>query len=160
MYLCTAFFTWVLIAKLAFIGEKIDFFGVSHLFQMYLQKPILEYLSYRSQPPPPRPPTFLPCHLPPCFTGFLMSPQSEIETTDRSAPSKMTCNSANGDPNSDSTSDIRGTMPRSTFLLSNFPIGKLDWRNVLLGIGGLYGAAGSLAPLSHQPSGLPSRHRM
>ncbi|KAJ9705808.1 hypothetical protein PVL29_003761 [Vitis rotundifolia] len=33
----------------------------------------------------------------------------------------MSCNSANGDPNSDSTSCIRETMPRSTFLLSNFP---------------------------------------
>ncbi|KAJ9690392.1 hypothetical protein PVL29_012840 [Vitis rotundifolia] len=39
----------------------------------------------------------------------------------------MSCNSTNGDPNSDSTSDIRETS-----------LGKLDRRNVLLGIGGLY----------------------
>ncbi|KAJ9690393.1 hypothetical protein PVL29_012841 [Vitis rotundifolia] len=62
----------------------------------------------------------------------------------RLAPSKVSCNSANGDPNSDSTSDIRETSP-----------GKLDRRNVLLGIGGLYGAAGGLGATKPLAFGAP-----
>ena len=148
MYLCTAFFTWVLIAKLAFIGEKIDFFWSQSfildvsaktnfgIFVLPLTTSTATTTNISALSPSP------------LFHRVSHVPIVR-NRNHRSAPSKMTCNSANGDPNSDSTSDIRGTMPRSTFLLSNFPIGKLDWRNVLLGIGGLYGAAGSLAPLSH-----------
>nr|BAO79386.1 polyphenol_oxidase [Vitis labrusca x Vitis vinifera] len=62
----------------------------------------------------------------------------------RFAPSKVSCNSANGDPNSDSTSDVRETSS-----------GKLDRRNVLLGIGGLYGAAGGLGATKPLAFGAP-----
>uniref|UniRef100_F6I2C0 Uncharacterized protein n=1 Tax=Vitis vinifera TaxID=29760 RepID=F6I2C0_VITVI len=62
----------------------------------------------------------------------------------RFAPSKVSCNAANGDPNSDSTSDIRETSP-----------GKLDRRNVLLGIGGLYGAAAGLGATKPLAFGAP-----
>ena len=138
MYLWTVFFTWVVIAKLAFMGEKIDCFFWSQSFSL----DVYAKTNFGLFVLPLTTSTATTTNISALSPSPLFHRVSHVpivrNRNHRSAPSKVSCNSTNGDPNSDSTSDIRETSP-----------GKLDRRNVLLGIGGCMVLLAVSAPLSH-----------